>query len=335
MDAVPSKSVVVSRGLEYRYIHAPAQPAKPTLLFCHGFASSARDWHGIAAALHAKGYGVLLPDQLGYGGTAKPRDPAAYLPSLVARDIVDILDAEKLVAVVAVGHDWGAKVISRVGNHFPARIAAYAFFAVPYQPVAPPADFPALLAAQRAKYGYELLGYQVFLGSPEADGIMQAHMDATVSLFYARDPATWRTHLAPSGVLRANLEADWVTPLPDWLAPAERDRTVEFFRRGGFPTAWYTVAVDGTAAADDIRTIPEERRWLPARAPVFFGAAKKDAICLPEIGYEVFAGDAFKDTDVTTREYDADHWFVIYKAQDIAKDLEAWLEKSVLPVLGA
>ena len=52
----------------------------------------------------------------------------------------------------------------------------YAFFAVPFQPVAPPPDWPALLAAQRAKYDYELLGYQLLLAAPEADAVMQAHV---------------------------------------------------------------------------------------------------------------------------------------------------------------
>lgn len=81
-------------------------------------------------------------------------------------------------------------------------------------------------------------------------------------------------------------------------------------------------------------TIPEEHRWLPARAPVFFGAALLDAICLPEIGYEVFGGDAFKASDVTTREYAADHWLIVSKADEIARDLGQWLEKSVAPTLG-
>lgn len=166
-------------------------------------------------------------------------------------------------------------MIARVGNHFPARVAAYAFFAVPYMPVAPPPDFHQLLRKQRARYGYELYGYQLFLAEPAAPAILQEHVrprllptlttlpdadarqiDSFVSLFYARDPGTWKTHLAPTGVLRANLEADWTTPLPAWLSETEKEARIEFFRRGGFPTAWYTINVDGTSAADDIRAPP-------------------------------------------------------------------------------
>ena len=43
---------------------------------------------------------------LGYGGTSKPTDPVAYKPSLIVRDLIDILDAEKVDKAVFIGHDW-------------------------------------------------------------------------------------------------------------------------------------------------------------------------------------------------------------------------------------
>ncbi|THV00053.1 hypothetical protein K435DRAFT_837481 [Dendrothele bispora CBS 962.96] len=52
-----------------------------------------------------KGYGLIVPDMLGYGGTAKPLDPEAYAPSLISKDIVDILDAGGLQQSVLIGHD--------------------------------------------------------------------------------------------------------------------------------------------------------------------------------------------------------------------------------------
>lgn len=53
-----------------------------------------------------EGYGLIVPDQLGYGGTDKPTDPALYLSSLICQDLVDILDGENAEDVIAVGHDW-------------------------------------------------------------------------------------------------------------------------------------------------------------------------------------------------------------------------------------
>jgi pimeloyl-ACP methyl ester carboxylesterase len=43
---------------------------------------------------------------LGYGGTAKPANAEAYRPSLIVKDIVDILDAEKIQKAIVVAHDW-------------------------------------------------------------------------------------------------------------------------------------------------------------------------------------------------------------------------------------
>ena len=108
MDAFQSKSINTTRGLAYHYYVAPPQGAKPTLLFCHGFPSKADDWTRITPYLQDQGYGILIPDMLGYGGTAKPLDPKAYVSSLISKDIVDVLDAEKLDKVVVIGHDWCA-----------------------------------------------------------------------------------------------------------------------------------------------------------------------------------------------------------------------------------
>lgn len=59
---------------------------------------------------------MLAPDMLGYGGTDKPTDPAAYVPSLLTKDVIDILDAEKLDKVVSIGHDLSVFCIQAAKN---------------------------------------------------------------------------------------------------------------------------------------------------------------------------------------------------------------------------
>jgi pimeloyl-ACP methyl ester carboxylesterase len=54
------------------------------------------------------GYGLVVPELLGYGGTDKPTDPKFYIGSGHAQDIVDIFDAEGVNQVIAIGHDWYA-----------------------------------------------------------------------------------------------------------------------------------------------------------------------------------------------------------------------------------
>lgn len=100
------KEVQVSRGHKYRYYFSSPESGNPTLLLAHGFPSLAIDWRYQIAYFKAKGYGLVVPDMLGYGGTDKPADYKEYLHTLLAKDLVDILDHEKLSNVIAIGHDW-------------------------------------------------------------------------------------------------------------------------------------------------------------------------------------------------------------------------------------
>lgn len=114
MEAFLYKETITSRGLKYHYFFSPAHSSKPTLLFCHGFPSTSHDWHRIVPFFKDRGYGVLVVDMLGYSGTARPTDPTAYVPSLISKDLVDVLDVEKLDKVIAIGHDWSASTCSRL-----------------------------------------------------------------------------------------------------------------------------------------------------------------------------------------------------------------------------
>lgn len=118
MDTSSYKTLVTSRGLIYQYFyHRPSpetvdqepdqdEPPLPTVLFIHGFPTNSRIWRNQVSFFTEKGFPVLAPDLLAFGGSAKPLDPDAYLMSLVCQDMVDILDREGVQEnVVAVGHD--------------------------------------------------------------------------------------------------------------------------------------------------------------------------------------------------------------------------------------
>lgn len=106
MDPSKYKKTTTSRGLVYNYWASPAQPSKLTLLFCHGFPSFSKHWEKEVVYFSERGYGIIVPDMIGFGGTDKPTDPAEYVLSKVSKDLVDILDAEGIQQVVAIGHDW-------------------------------------------------------------------------------------------------------------------------------------------------------------------------------------------------------------------------------------
>ena len=97
----------VSNGTTYRYIHIkPRDSGKPHILFLHGFPSSSYDWRHQIQYFVEKGYGAVAPDLLGYGGTDKPEDVKAYRTKKMAEEIIEVLEHERIQAVLGVGHDW-------------------------------------------------------------------------------------------------------------------------------------------------------------------------------------------------------------------------------------
>jgi soluble epoxide hydrolase/lipid-phosphate phosphatase len=109
MDPSQYKDIAV-HGVQYHYYHsAPKLASKPTLLFLHGFPSTSVDWVHQVPYFSNKGYGIIAPDMLGYGGTSKPEDPRAYAGPELAAQCIAILDAEGVDKAIIVAHDWYAK----------------------------------------------------------------------------------------------------------------------------------------------------------------------------------------------------------------------------------
>lgn len=105
------KLTTISSSTTYCYVHFTPSSPKPTNFFLHGFPSSSYDWRHQISHFSSHGYGVLVPDLLGYGGTDKPVSPNAYLGKKMATEVVDVLDYEGLDMVHAVGHDFGSHLL--------------------------------------------------------------------------------------------------------------------------------------------------------------------------------------------------------------------------------
>lgn len=106
MDPSLYKDLVVSRGYKYHYYAAAAKGDNPTIVFIHGFPHTARDWRHVIPIFEDKGYGIIAPDMLAYGGTDKPTDYNEYQGSALSKDVVDVLDNEGVKQAIAIGHDW-------------------------------------------------------------------------------------------------------------------------------------------------------------------------------------------------------------------------------------
>jgi pimeloyl-ACP methyl ester carboxylesterase len=103
----PFTTTTLPSGTTYRYLHrSPSSASKPFLLFLHGYPSAAWDWRHQIQHFSTAGYGLIVPDLLGYGGTDKPSDPAAYRMKKMAAELVELLDYLTINSVIGIGHDW-------------------------------------------------------------------------------------------------------------------------------------------------------------------------------------------------------------------------------------
>lgn len=99
-------STKLSSGATYSYIHSPPSNGQSTILFLHGFPDSSYSWRHQIPFFKDKGYGLVVPDLLGYGGTDKPETLEAYKLKKMSGEVVELLDELKVDKVVGVGHDW-------------------------------------------------------------------------------------------------------------------------------------------------------------------------------------------------------------------------------------
>lgn len=89
----------------------------PAVVLVHGFLSSATmNWinPGIADALVAAGFHVIMPELRGHGRSGAPTSPDAYPPDVLAADLEAVVAAMGLSAYDLVGYSLGARTVLRL-----------------------------------------------------------------------------------------------------------------------------------------------------------------------------------------------------------------------------
>ncbi|KAK0236641.1 Alpha/Beta hydrolase protein [Armillaria nabsnona] len=322
MDQSLYKDFVTSRGFTYHYLFSVGDVSKPVLLFLHGFPSTSYDWKHQIGFFKEKGYPLIVPDMLGYGGTSKPVDAMDYRHRLIAQDIVEILDAEKVARVVAIGHDCGSVITSRLADYYPDRCLAYGFLASGYFPASQPLTYEAMKQLMKSMIGSEVIGYWGFFAEDGADAKIDENLESMYSLLFCADHDLWKDYIQPIGGLRSWVEGNRTTAVGSYLTEEDQRIQKEELRKGGMagPLCYYKI-IRTSIMTDDSKANPP--KVMKVTKPVFFGGASKDYVCFANMG---LAGTKATCEDTTAHVYDAGHWVQMEAKDEVNRDLLAWIE---------
>jgi pimeloyl-ACP methyl ester carboxylesterase len=214
----------------YTYHHTPpTNPSLPTLLFLHGFPSSAYDFRHQITHLSSQGYGILAPDLLGYNGTSQPLDVTAYSMPKMAHEIIQLLNHENLDTVVGISHDWGSALLSTLLRHYAERFRAFVFIATYYAAAHPYStdrefNYEKLRDDTVPKFGFNAFGHVAFLGQAEKAGKVLDTDDGVESFFdltYAREQGLWREVFRKEGGIEAWVGEGRRTEVAAWIGGEE------------------------------------------------------------------------------------------------------------------
>ncbi|KAJ7474255.1 alpha/beta-hydrolase [Mycena latifolia] len=323
MDPTLYKKVKTQRGFTYSYYFSPPTAGKPVLFFAHGFPSSSYlCWRSQVAFFKPLGYGLIVPDFLGYGGTDKPTDPKLYIGSGLAQDAVDIFDAEGISQVVAIGHDWGSYMVARLVNHHPSRVAACAFLAVGYAPPGSVYKDAVTQGSMTKLIGYDNFAYIRFFIQTDAAEIIEKNIDSFLALLYPETPEIWKNNMCVDGGARAWVENNRMSPIPSYMTPELVDHERTALLKGGLsgPLCWYKVVFED--ATSEGAALPQAAHDVTQ--PLLFVACTRDVVCLPVFGDTNHA--KYAKGGVTRRELDGDHWVVESHPAELSVILNEWIK---------
>jgi pimeloyl-ACP methyl ester carboxylesterase len=100
---------------------APEKPDGRSVLLLHGKNFNGFYWESTARALLSAGYRVVIPDQIGFGKSSKPRRYQFSFQQLAANTIA-LLDHLGIEKVSVVGHSMGGMLGVRFALMFPDRV---------------------------------------------------------------------------------------------------------------------------------------------------------------------------------------------------------------------
>lgn len=106
--------------LEMAYMYlAPKTLAVGSVMLLHGKNFNGAYWKETANMLHELGYGVVIPDQIGFGKSSKPID-YQYTFEVLAKNTKGLLEHLEIDSVHVIGHSMGGMLASRFALLYPS-----------------------------------------------------------------------------------------------------------------------------------------------------------------------------------------------------------------------
>ena len=115
MASSPTRLVLTaSDGVELAW-HELGE-GRPVVLLHGLFSDAETNWirYGHAAEIAARGFRVIMPDLRGHGTSARPHDPAAYPPDILARDGLALIDHLGFTEYDLGGYSLGGRTAVRM-----------------------------------------------------------------------------------------------------------------------------------------------------------------------------------------------------------------------------
>ncbi len=109
----------------YARDYPPLLPETGLPVIClHGLTRNSHDFEVVAPRIAALGRRVVAPDMRGRGKSANDPDPAHYVPTVYAQDVLKLMDALDILRAVFIGTSMGGLVTMVLATMAPDRIAA-------------------------------------------------------------------------------------------------------------------------------------------------------------------------------------------------------------------
>ncbi|WP_339767398.1 alpha/beta hydrolase [uncultured Paraglaciecola sp.] len=106
------------QSLDMAYMYLPPTDNKEVVVLLHGKNFNSAYWQSTASYLHEQGYGVLMPDQIGFGKSSKALN-YQYSFATLANNTKALIDSLGLKNNIILGHSMGGMLATRFALMFP------------------------------------------------------------------------------------------------------------------------------------------------------------------------------------------------------------------------